>query len=66
MIPAIGPSSDEQPTSQPKIYELKSRSDFHGIINIPTTPVISPPGLVSNHPQQREGRRLLSSTEVVT
>src|SRR5579883_212261 len=43
MIPAIGPSSAEQPTSHPKIYELKSVSNFHGIIKIPATPVINPP-----------------------
>src|SRR5579862_9291988 len=43
MIPAIGPSSAEHPTSQPKMYELKSVISFHGIIRMPTTPVISPP-----------------------
>src|ERR1700722_10021776 len=39
----MGPSSPEYPTSQPKIYELKLVSSFHGIIITPTTPVISPP-----------------------
>src|SRR5215470_13755278 len=43
MIPAIGPSSAEHPTSQPKMYELKSVISFHGIIRMPTTPVMSPP-----------------------
>src|SRR5215469_70757 len=43
MIPAIGPSSAEHPTSQPKMYELKSVISFQGIIRMPTTPVMSPP-----------------------
>src|SRR5258708_5823078 len=43
MIPAIGPSSEEQPTNQQKMYELKSLSNFQGIRKIPTTPVMSPP-----------------------
>src|SRR5580765_889101 len=57
MIPAIGPNSAEQPTSQPKIYALKSLSNFHGIIRMPTTPVINPP--VRN--EIRLGRRLEKS-----
>src|SRR5271154_6743596 len=39
----MGPSKPEYPTSQPKIYELKLVSNFHGIIITPTTPVIKPP-----------------------
>src|SRR5579864_8730743 len=39
----MGPSNPEYPTSQPKIYELKLVSSFHGIISTPTTPVIKPP-----------------------
>src|SRR5580700_1319538 len=39
----MGPSSPEYPTSQPKMYELKSVRRRHGIIRIPITPVIRPP-----------------------
>src|SRR5580698_5615188 len=39
----MGPSRPEYPTSQPKMYELKSVSRRHGIIRMPTTPVIRPP-----------------------
>src|SRR6516164_5869009 len=59
MIPAIGPRSAEQPTSQPKMYELKSWSSLHGIIKIPTTPVMSPPV----RKQIRLGRKLEKSLE---
>src|SRR5580704_5502555 len=43
MMPAIGPSSAEQPTSQPKMYELNVLSSFHGISAMPRPPVIKPP-----------------------
>src|SRR5215469_3528219 len=59
MIPAIGPSSAEDPTSHPKMYELKLVISFHGIIRIPTTPVINPP--VRN--EIKLGRKLEKSFE---
>src|SRR5260370_7971113 len=43
MIPAIGPSKLEYPTSQPKMYAWASLSSFQGIISTPMTPVIMPP-----------------------
>src|SRR5580700_4156484 len=39
----MGPNNPEYPTNQPKMYELKSVSSRHGIIRIPTTPVMRPP-----------------------
>lgn len=59
MIPAIGPGSAGYPTSQPKMYALKSPSSFQGIIKIPITPVIRPP--VRN--EMRRGFRLEKSFE---
>src|SRR5208282_2536822 len=59
MIPAIGPSSAEQPTSQPKMYELKLPSSFHGISKMPTTPVMKPPV----RKEMRLGRKLEKSLE---
>src|SRR5437899_2657961 len=53
----MGPNRAEHPTSQPKIYELKSVISFQGIIRMPTTPVINPP--VRN--EIRLGRRLEKS-----
>src|ERR1700719_40884 len=57
MIPAIGASKAEHPTSHPKMYELTSVISFHGIIRMPTTPVIKPP--VRN--EIRLGRKLEKS-----
>ena len=43
MIPAIGPSSAEYPTSQSKMYVSALASSFHGMMRMPSTPVITPP-----------------------
>ena len=43
MIPAIGPSSAEYPMSQLKMYVSAVARNFHGIITMPSTPVITPP-----------------------
>src|ERR1700687_2346617 len=59
MIPAIGPRSAEQPTNQPKMYEPKSCSNRHGIIRMPSTPVINPPV----RKEIKLGRRLEKSLE---
>lgn len=39
----MGPSNPEYPTSQPKMYALKSLNSFQGIMSNPAAPVIKPP-----------------------
>ena len=48
-MPALGPSYAEYPMSQLKMYTSGLASSFHGMMRIPTIPVITPPVLKEIH-----------------